>query len=143
MKHEPPYEKMMAYLDGEMSPTERQAFEELLEQQPEWRDEFNEMLKVTESTKLLHLRPPDPTVWDGEWEEIDNRIQKKFGWLVTLVGAMILIVYGLVKAILFTDNLWAQSGIALVTLGFLVLFLAALRGRLLEIPRDRYRRIRR
>lgn len=142
-RQQPPYEKMMAYLDGEMSPKDRKAFEELLRQQPDWRDEFEEMVQITESTRHLHLRPPDPTVWDHYWEEIDNRLQKRFGWAFALVGALILILWGFVKVLLYAENNLVKVGIILVALGVVVLFAAAIRGRLLEVPRDRYGRIRR
>lgn len=142
-RQKPPYEKMMAYLDGEMSPKDRKAFEELLRQQPDWRDEFEEMLQITESTSHLHLRQPDPTVWDHYWEEIDNRLQKRFGWAIALVGSLILILWGFAKVLVYAENNFVRVGLILLALGVIVLFGAAIRGRLLEVPRDRYGRIRR
>ena len=141
-KTEPPYDKLMAYLDGEMSPAQRRDFERLLEQHPEWRNEVAEMADVVKATQKLKLRTPDPHMWDNYWEEIDDRLQRKTGWLIALIGALLLSVVGIWKVLVFSDNMYVRSGIVLIIIGTAILFAAVVRGRLLEYPRDRYRRIR-
>ncbi len=138
-----PLQLMMAYLDGELSAEERRDFERLLDEHPEWRAEYNRLRPVVEVPRRLRLRPPDPALWDNYWEEIDGRLQRRFGWIVALVGSVLLILYGFIKVLAYAQNDVVRAGILLVAAGLLILFFTALRGRLLELPRDRYRRIRR
>lgn len=133
----------MAYLDGELSKEDRRVFEQLLEEHPEWRDELNEMSELVQATNKVHLREPDPTFWDNYWEEIDSRIHRRFGWFAALIGSLLLIVFGFIKVLIFAENSFVQVGILLIAVGMIILFITILRGRLLEMPRDRYQRIRR
>lgn len=132
----------MAYLDGELSPQDRAAFEALLEQHPEWREEAAEMAEIVGATKQVKLRPPDPTIWDNYWEEIDSRIERKVGWLITSIGAALLMLLGIWKVMMFAQNDLVRLGILMVVVGMALLFFAVIRGRLVELPKDRYRRIR-
>ncbi len=134
--------RLMAYLDGEMSPREARDFERLLEEHPEWLEEANFMKDVTEGVKVLKVRRPEPAFWDHYWEEIDSRLQKSVGWFVAMAGALLLIVAGFAKVLTYAENDFVRLGIVLVGIGVLILFVMALRGRLLEMPRDRYWRIR-
>ncbi|CAN5505580.1 hypothetical protein BH09SUM1_BH09SUM1_01540 [soil metagenome] len=137
-----PHDKLMAYLDGELSPQDRAAFEALLEQHPEWREEAAEMAEIVGATKQVKLRPPDPTIWDNYWEEIDSRIERKVGWLITSIGAALLMLLGIWKVMMFAQNDLVRLGILMVVVGMALLFFAVIRGRLVELPKDRYRRIR-
>ncbi|MCB2155547.1 hypothetical protein KQI84_11730 [bacterium] len=141
-RSEPMPDIAMAYLDGEMSPEEVEQFERLLEQHPEWREELAEMASVVEATDALAFAPPPAEVWDNYWEEIDSQLSKRTGWLLAAAGGAILAAAGIIKILLLTESLWIRVGLALVVGGLLLLFISVLRGRLLEIPNDRYRKIR-
>lgn len=143
VKHvEPPHEKMMAYLDGELPEKARLQFERLLEKHPEWRVEMADMAALIGATKQLKLKPPAAKVWDRYWEEIDNKLGRQMGWALALAGALILIGFGFYKVIMYADNDFVKLGIGLLGTGMLMLFTVILRARLLELRRDRYRRIR-
>ena len=134
--------KLMAYLDGELSAAEAKQFEKLLDEHPEWREQVREMADVVEASNKLHLRI-DPCTWDNYWEEIDSRLQRHVGWTVALIGSLIVILYGFIKVLLFAQNDWVRGGMLLVAMGLVFLFISVLRGRFVELPRDRYTRIRR
>lgn len=142
-KEKVPYRRMMAYLDGELSPREAREFEQLMEAHPEWREQVKSMADVVGATSRLKLRRPDPTTWDRYWEEIDSRLQRRLGWVLLLIGGLSLMLLGIVKVFALADNWMVQSSMLLVLLGMAVLFFAVLRGRLLEVPRDRYGKVRR
>lgn len=132
----------MAYLDGELPPSEVESFERLLAEHPEWRAEVEEMAALVSETDKLKVRI-DPAIWDNYWEEIDSRLHRRVGWGLLLVGAVLLIVLGTIKVYTLANDNWVRGGISLVLLGLVILFVAVLRGRFLEIPRDRYGRIKR
>ena len=90
VKHvEPPHEKMMAYLDGELPEKARLQFERLLEKHPEWRVEMADMAALIGATKQLKLKPPAAKVWDRYWEEIDNKLGRQMGWALALAGGCV------------------------------------------------------
>lgn len=141
-KQQPPYEKLMAYLDGEMTPKARKEFEELLEKHPEWREQVGELAGVVDAAKSLRLRAPGSKTWDNYWQEIDSRLERRLGWTVALIGAVVLILVGFFKVVVYAQNDFVRAGIFLVGAGLTILFVTVLRGRMLELPRDRYKRIR-
>jgi ferric-dicitrate binding protein FerR (iron transport regulator) len=136
-------ERLMAFLDSEMSPEEAAEFERLLQEHPEWRTEVAGMDEIVRAADKLSFRPPPAEVWDGYWEEIHSRLGTSFGWVFLAIGGLILTLFGIYKAMIWAENLWVKGAIALIVAGFLTLFLSVLRGHLLERPQDRYRRIRR
>ncbi|MDX2177461.1 MAG: zf-HC2 domain-containing protein [Candidatus Sumerlaeia bacterium] len=136
-------ETIAAYLDGELSPAERREFERLLGDHPEWRAEVASQAALMAAIQPLKVKPPRAAVWDGYWEQIDERLARRTGQSVMYAGAAVLLVTGAVLIILLTPNPLLQLGEALFFAGLSMLFALALRGRLREAPKDRYRRIRR
>lgn len=134
---------LMAYLDGELPPADAAAFERLLEQHPEWADEVDEMRRIVAATKGLVVPAPPPRFWDGYWEEIDERLSKRTGFVLMAAGGLVVAALGFYKAWMFTTDPWVRGAVVLIVAGFLITFLGVVRGHLLERPRDRYRRIRR
>ncbi len=139
----PPVRTMMAYLDGELPAEQRTRFERALARHPEWRAEFERLSHVVEATRGLRPKRPPEETWDGYWEEIDRRIERRAGWTIAFAGAAVLIFWGFVKVLAFAENDLVRFGILAVAAGVAILFVMVLRGRMLELPKDRYRRIRR
>lgn len=138
-----PAERLMAWLDGELPEDEAAAFEDLLQKHPEWREEVEAMKAVVQATEQLQLPTPPARTWDHYWEEIDDRIAKRFGWGLLTAGSAILITIGTWKVLHHTEDGWVKAGLVLVILGVIALFAGVVRGRIRELPHDRYRRIRR
>jgi len=132
----------MAFLDGEMAPGEEREFRRLMENHPEWLEEVEEMAELVEATDRLRVRVTGSTL-ENYWEEIESRIQRRVGWMVLLVGSLALIGFGFVKVLAYAQNDFVRSGILLVALGLVALFLAVLRGRVLDMRRDRYSKVQR
>lgn len=141
-REDPPMERLMAFLDGEMSDKEARQFQKLLDEHPEWRAQADEMADIVNTANQMKFRI-DPSIWDGYWEEIDCRIKRQIGWLLTLAGAAMLILFGFYKVMAYAQNDFVRGGLVFIAVGILVLFFAVLRGRYLEYPNDRYKRIRR
>lgn len=139
----PPWKLISAYLDDELPPKRRRAFERMLAEHPEWQREVDAMRSLTNAAASLRLKSPDPKIWDNYWEEIDARLPRQVSWVLMLVGAVILMAAGVVWIFVHAQNGYVRFGIVLILLGFALMFGLVLRGRLLEIPRDRYRKINR
>jgi anti-sigma factor RsiW len=136
-----PAEQLMAWLDGELTAEEAAAFEALLERHPEWRPEVEKLAGVVRASQRLRFAAPAPEAWDNYWQQIDSRLAKPAGWLLAAGGALLLLAAGYVKLLLWIDSEWLRAGLVLLGAGLAVLFAAVLRGRLREIPHDRYRNI--
>ncbi len=136
-------QKLVAYLDNELSPEDKQAFEEELKSHGETARELEEMRLLMNELSDMHITVPREDFWDSYWEEIDDQIQRKVGWMIGLIGSVLLILYGVVKVYSFAENSVVQVGITLVCLGLAILVFTTVRGRLVEIPKDRYRKVKR
>lgn len=136
-------ESIAAYLDGEMDEATRRAFERELQNHPEWRVLVSEQAEVIAALKPLRVKPPKAEVWDGYWERIDARLERRIGTIVVLGGAAVFALAGAAILIHSIANPILEAAAAIVALGLLFLFVLVLRGRLREAPKDRYLRIRR
>lgn len=138
----PPWGLIMAYLDDQLPPRKRAAVERLIARHPEWDAQIDELRRVSDAAARLRVKPPDPMIWDNYWEEIDARIPRRIGTGLLLAGSAILVVSGVVMALAYAQHPILQVGIGLIVMGVSVLFVMVLHGRLKELPRDRYRKIR-
>ncbi len=87
------------------------------------------------------LAPDDPPeeVWDTFLDRVYNRLERKTGWVVFVVGALALTVFGIV---LFVTQPWASALtkllLAVPVVGLAILFVSVLRQRLEVAKTDRY-----
>jgi anti-sigma factor RsiW len=137
-------ETIAAYLDNELSPKDRAAFEAVLNEHPEWRVMVAEQGRVIGALRPLKIKPPKADVWDHYWEEIDQRIRgvRMTSQLFMLAGGTVLLLTGTVLLVAHMTNPWLRLGTVLFAVGFLMMFGVVLAGRRREMPKDRYRRIR-
>ncbi len=96
---------------------------------------------VTGTTAALRIEEPPPEAWDNFLDNIYNRLERKTGWLVLLIGAIMLSCYGLT---LFIVEPWGSYKLkfllALPFIGLGVLFVSVLRQRIRIAKTDRYSR---
>jgi len=130
------------HLDGELRPEDRRDLDQHLAACEACRREFDEMQRLAAGTAaaLIGDSPPDD-VWDGFVDGVYNRIERRTGWLVLIVGAALLLAYGIYQFV--TDD-WAgalvKALIAAPVIGLAVLFVSVLRQRLRAARTDRYSR---
>lgn len=133
----------MAYVDGELGPADRSAFEALLATRRDLQLEVTELRKL----ELLARSMAAPEPIDHEWKRISldplQRSSIGLGFAALSVGALGLAGWG-------GYELWASDMPLLPKLllgalcsGALLLFLATLRGRLRTLPYDPYTEIER
>lgn len=137
-------QKMMAYLDGEMSKTARREFEAILEAHPEWRSEVEMFQSVLVETENLKYKPLPNDHWDGYWEEIDSELLgKPIGFVLIGFGLGLLLLVGLVYLVSLLTSPLLLVGFSILIAGIVLLYLSVLRGFIKEYKKDRYRRIKR
>lgn len=133
---------LSGYLDGELDDAQRARFEALIEERPSRREEVESMRQLFVGTNALFADARLPNeVWDTFLDDVYNRAERRFGWLLFIVGTVALSLFGLY---LFVTEPWGSAltkmVIAAPVLGLGILFLSILRNRLHTLKTDRYTR---
>ncbi len=139
---------LMGYLDGELTETEAQGIEEHLKGCPDCVSELEEFRRLKEVTQNMRVVMPDDRYWDQYWSNIYNRLERRVGWIMVSLGAILLTSYGLYylvsKLMLQGDiPLVVRIGIVALVVGFCTLVVSALRERVFLSKSDKYERIKR
>lgn len=136
--------KLLAgYVDGELSQTERAAFETELERDPGLRVELKEFRKLKEVTDMVRYADLPDSVWESYWESLYRKTERGLGWIFFSLGAITLFAFGLWEALsqLFVDPhtpLWVKLGVGGVGVGSAFLLVSFGRERFFAYKRDRY-----
>ncbi|UCC39366.1 MAG: zf-HC2 domain-containing protein [Candidatus Aminicenantes bacterium] len=146
MDHQKIKELISSYHDRELDEEKRRQVEEHLEECPECRREFEEMGKFEEVMSKMELKKPPREVWQVYWASIYNRLERRFGWILLSIGAMILIFYGgykMVEGIIQdpTTPLLLKIGILVLMAGLVVLLVSLVREQFFVRKRERYKEV--
>jgi len=146
MDHQQLKELVTAYHGGGLTPEQKAAVEGHIQACEECRKEWEDMKKFEEVMTTMELKQPKPEVWKTYWTSVYNRLERRIGWILFSVGAMILLFFGGYKMIegLIQDTntpLLIKIGILAVLGGSVVLLVSVLRERLFVRQRERYKEI--
>ncbi len=139
---------MMGYLDNELSNEQRRQFEEHLTGCSECKAELKEFRKLKDITDEVTLVEPEDKIWQDYWSGVYNRIERRVGWIVFSVAAILLAIYGGFKLIeeIITDSsvgILLKAGLLVLIAGLAILLVSVSRERLHIWQKDRYRNVRR
>ena len=152
MTHDGPLDReraqalMMAALDGEIAPDERQELDRLIATFPELGAEWRRLARVKEVTEGMTLHEAPQEVWDGYWTSVYRRTERGLAWVLISAGAIVLAAYWLwhvAGALLADTSLPAGLRIAVVAiaLGAVILIVSVIRERLFIHRKDPYKEI--
>lgn len=135
---------LSAYLDGELTQADSQRVRIHLEDCAACRRELDELGRVRElAADLRFLEPPEEKMDEME-KRVTVRAPRRLGWLLVILG---LAGWAGYAAWLFVTDpataTWQKLLTGAVIIGGVLLFVSVLRQRLLELPHDRYRRVKR
>jgi predicted anti-sigma-YlaC factor YlaD len=139
---------MMGYLDNELSNEQRRQFEEHLTGCSECKAELKEFRKLKAITDEVTLVEPEDKIWQDYWSGVYNRIERRVGWIVFSISAILLAIYGGFKLIeeIITDSsvgMLLKAGLLVLIAGLAILLVSVSRERLHFWQKDRYRNVRR
>lgn len=148
MKHEEYKKFLVGYLDGELKNKERELIENHLRKCPECQKELKEFKKLRGVMMSMKYQKPPDEVWENYWKSIYNRLERRISWILTSVGAAILLFYGGFKLVEdFIKNpeiaLLLKIGILVLLAGLVILFISILRERIFIFKYDKYREVKR
>jgi len=146
MDHQHLKELISSYFDGGLSSEQKRSVEAHIQTCAECRKEWEDMKKLEEVMKTMELKKPKPEVWKVYSDSVYNRLERRIGWILFSVGAMILLFFGgykMVESIIkdTTTPLLIKVGILAIMGGFVVLLISVLRERLFVRQRERYKEV--
>jgi predicted anti-sigma-YlaC factor YlaD len=146
MDHQKIKELISSYHDNHLSEDQKKMIKEHVEQCEECRREFEEMGKFEEVMQKMELKQPPREIWQVYWASVYNRLERRIGWILLSIGAIIMLFFGGFKAIEGviedpTIPLVVKVGI-LATLGGLAILLVSVgRERIFVRKKERYKEV--
>lgn len=130
---------MSGRLDNELSEEDRRLFDEHIAQCAACRDEFAVMRRLVEAVSTLWGDLPPEEVWDTFLDGVHNRVERQTGWVVFIIGAAALALYGIY---VFIVDPWGPALLKVLfatpVVGLGIVFVSVLRQRLAAAKTDRY-----
>lgn len=134
----------MQLLDGELSETEKSRYEAHVRECEECRRELASLGRIVDLTNELRLRTPDDEFWEGYWENVYRRSERKTGFLLIIAGVLAVLGYGIVKAVTSPKFLTYEGiSVTVILIGLVVIFVSVARERFHESRNDPYKGVRR
>lgn len=143
-RHEEIQALLSAHLDRELTQADDQRVRIHLEDCADCRQALAELARVRELASDLRFASPPEGKMDELEKKVSVRAPRRLGWLLVIIGLAGWTGYA---AYLFVTDPAAASWQKLLTgavvIGLVLLLASVLRQRLLEMPHDRYRGVKR
>ncbi len=139
---------LMGYLDSELTELEVLRVEEHLKACSDCAAELEEFRRLKEVTDNMRVLMPDEKYWEDYWSHVYNRLERRVGWILTSVGAILLTSYGLyelIEQLIFRTGIpmIVRIGVLALVIGLCTLLVSGLRERIFLARSDKYERIKR
>lgn len=132
-------QQLMAYVDDEMTPQQRTAFELRLAESSELAAEFANLQCLTDFTKSMRLAEPTDHEMQRFWESFYNRSEWQFGWILLVAGLAVLGSYSLFLLLASEVHLIIKIATVSALIGAATLLWNTVRLKLRTAKFDRYR----
>jgi len=136
------------YLSNEISDDEKNEFKSILESDEDLKREFEEQRKIKEVMRKMTLKNPAKEFWDEYWTRFMNRFERGVAWIAIVLGSIIVLgylIYYAIEELLANTDIpnFLKFGIAMLSLGLIVLIFSVIREKLTVRKHDKYKEIQR
>jgi uncharacterized integral membrane protein len=136
------------YLQENLSGNEAKELDDILSKNPPLKEELEEQKRIKEEIKKMQLKNPSGEFWDKYWLRVYNRGERKFAWLLVIIGAVIILSFAAIEAVdQFLKDvqtpLILKIGIAALTAGIVILLVSVVREKFSTYKKDQYKEIQR
>ena len=134
-------DELMRYLDGEMTPEERDRVEARLRESTELQREFAMYRTLKEDVQGLSFQvgPARQSVWD----DVNRSLNRPMGFAFLIAGLLIWLTYGTYLFASSTASRWEKLGTAAIAIGMLQLLASVIWDRYRDWQTDPYRNVQR
>ena len=134
----------MRWLDGELAATEAERYQAHVRECDDCQRELKSLGRIVRMTNELKLRAPDDQFWQGYWEGVYRKSERRVGFIMLIAGVLAIVGYVLV-GVVRSPKLLTYEGISvsLIVVGLLVIFLSVVRERYHEHKHDPYKEVER
>lgn len=146
MDHQKIKELISSYHDNQLSEDQKRMIEGHVRQCEECRRELEEMGQFEEVMQKMELKQPPEEIWQVYWTSVYNRLERRIGWILLSIGAIIMLFFGGYKAIEGiiedpTTPLILKVGILAALGGLAILLVSIGRERIFVRKRERYKEV--
>jgi predicted anti-sigma-YlaC factor YlaD len=146
MDHQKIKELISPYYDGELDEEQKKLVEKHMEECAECRKEFDEMGKFEEVMNQMKLKEPPKEAWKMYWTSVYNRMERRIGWILFSIGAIIILFFGsykLVEGLIQAPDVPLLVKVAILSVlgGLAVLLVSLARERIFVRKRERYKEV--
>jgi len=139
-------ELIATYFDQGLDEEQEKIVKGHLNECPECREEFEGIEKFEEVMSKMELKKPSKEVWHVYWSSVYNRLERRIGWILLSIGAIILLLFGGYKAVegIIVDAstpLLLKVGILTLLGGVVVMLVSLARERIFVRKRERYKEV--
>lgn len=133
----------MRLLDSELSPEEKNRYEEHVKSCDDCRRELKEIGRIVGLTNDLRLKPPDEEFWARYWDNLYHRLERGTGFLLLVAGIIVLSAFAIYEAVTSPEFFTVKGlSLAVALLGLIVVFLSVARERYHESKSDPYKGVK-
>ena len=134
-------DELMAYMDGELPPDDRERVEDGLARSTELQRELAMYQAMKTDFQGLHFQPPHDR--SSVWDQVNRRLNRPIGWGLLIVGLVIWMTYGTYLFATSSVSPWEKLGTGAVAIGVLMLLTSVIWERIRELETDPYRNVQR
>ena len=134
------HDRLMRYLDGELTAEERLQVEATIERSTELRRELELFRALKRDLAGLSFSVDADR---GVWGQVNRRVTRPVGWLLVLVGVALWLGYGSYVFVTTPGQLVPKLAIGAVVIGLFLLLISVLGEQYRAWTRDPYRNVMR
>ncbi len=141
--HEKVRELLSAYMDDELTQQDGQRVRVHLEDCDECRRTLEQLRTLQQATAATQFQKPTEEEMEKLEERMSVQVPRKAGWLLLLTGFAVWAIYGVYLFLTDPDLMTFENlSAGAIVVGLALLLISVLRQRLLELPHDRYRGVK-
>lgn len=146
MDHQEIKKRLSLYADNELDREDEKKIREHLKHCPECRQELKEMKKFEEVMGQMKFKEPPKEAWEKYWISVYNRLERRIGWILLSIGAVILLFFGGYKAVegIIRDTstpILLKIGLLVFLAGTAVMLVSLIREQFFVRKKERYKEV--
>ena len=135
---------LMGFIDRELTTSETIEVNDHLTRCSDCRNEYEQLIKVSQKLDSLSFREPSDEVLDKLWKTPYGRFTKFSGLFLAIGGWLVLVFYGVYEFLIDKEEAFIPKMATLaLMLGLIIILIVTVRERVKTYKTDKYKEIKR